>query len=170
MKNKRIAQIVLPILIIGVVAGIWFLKNSSKSQPKAPLETPLEITKLDMDEMLSHGLPVILDFGADACPPCLEMYSDLVAINAEMQGRAIVHFIDVWKYPDEARDFPVQVIPTQTFFTSDRKPYVPSESLRNTIDFKMYSLKDTGEHIYTMHEGPLTKEQMLSILEDMGVK
>jgi thioredoxin 1 len=51
----------------------------------------------------------------------------LKTMNAQMQGKAIIKFVDVWKNGDAARDFPVQVIPTQVFINDDGTPYVPSE-------------------------------------------
>lgn len=44
---------------------------------------------------------------------------------------------------------------------------MPDESLG--IPFTLYSSKETGEHVYTVHEGLLTEEQMKLILQDMGV-
>jgi thioredoxin 1 len=35
---------------------------------------------------------------------------------------------------------------------------------------KMYSSKETEEHMITTHEGGLTKEQILDVLREMGVE
>ena len=94
----------------------------------------------------------------------------LQTMNAEMQGKAIVKFVDVWKNPDAARDFPVQVIPTQVLIAADGTPYAPSEEVSAQIQFSQYSYKDTGELVFTVHQGGLTKEQMRIILKDMGVE
>jgi thioredoxin 1 len=34
----------------------------------------------------------------------------------------------------------------------------------------MYSSKDTNIHVFTTHEGGITKEQLLSILKEMGLE
>jgi thioredoxin 1 len=73
----------------------------------------------------------------------------------------------VWKYTDAANDFPVQVIPTQVFINADGTPYVPSKDLG--VEFGFYSNKDTQEHVFTVHQGGLTAEQLNKILADMGV-
>ncbi|OLN32939.1 Thioredoxin [Desulfosporosinus metallidurans] len=39
----------------------------------------------------------MIDFGADSCVPCKEMAPVLKKLNTEMQGKAIVKFVDVWK-------------------------------------------------------------------------
>lgn len=170
MRKKRIIQICLPIVIVAIVAVIWLVKSSGSEQPTSNLKTPLEITTVDLAEIQSNGLPVIIDFGSDSCIPCKEMAPVLVKMNKEMQDKAVIHFTDVWKNPDAAKDFPVQVIPTQVLFTADGKPYMPSKELQDSIPFTMYSTKDTNDHVFTVHEGGLTEEQMRSILTDMGVK
>ncbi len=168
MNNKRMVQIILPLAIVIAIAGIWLLKQRQSEPPAAALNTPLEITEVDLSTIQAYGLPVIIDFGSDTCIPCKEMAPVLEKMNAEMQGKAIIHFADVWKHPEAAQNFPVQVIPTQLFYTADGKPYVPDEKLG--IAFTIYSHKDTKEHLFTTHQGGLTEEQMRSILLDMGVK
>ena len=46
---------------------------------------------------------------------------------------------------------------------------VPSDALAAEIEFTMYSDKNTNEHIFTVHQGGLTEEEMWSILAEMGV-
>lgn len=170
MIKKRIVQILVPVIIVAVIAGIWLMKNANKNETAGNLQTPLEITSVNIEEIKSKGLPIIIDFGSDSCIPCKEMYPVLVSMNEKMQGKAIIHFVDVWKNQNAAVDFPVQIIPTQVFITADGKPYVPSEELQNRIEFKRYSSKATNEHIFTTHEGGLTEDEMQSILLDMGVR
>lgn len=81
----------------------------------------------------------------------------LKTLNAEMQGKAIIKFVDVWKNGDVAKDFPVQVIPTQVFINADGTPYMPRDDIE--IKFDMYSFKDTGEHAFTVHQGGLTESR-----------
>ena len=127
----------------------------------------LEATSIDLDALKEYNLPIIIDFGADSCNPCKEMAPVLKTLNAEMQGKAIIKFVDVWKNGDAANDFPIQVIPTQVLFNADGMPYVPSDDIG--IKFDLYSFKDTGEHAFTVHQGGLTEDQMRAILADMGV-
>ena len=130
----------------------------------------LHTQKIDLEVLSAYKLPMILDFGSDDCIPCKEMAPVLKTMNTEMQGKAIIRFVDVWKYTDGADGFPVQVIPTQVLVTAEGKPYVPSEAMESSgIRFTMYSTKDTNEHVFTVHQGGLTQEQMRLILKDMGV-
>ena len=34
----------------------------------------------------------------------------------------------------------------------------------------MYSHRETGEHVFTVHQGGLTEEQMRMILKELGVE
>lgn len=142
--------------------------STAKTTTKIPDE-PLALTKsLDLATFLSYGVPVVIDFGADSCIPCKEMAPVLVALHDELKGKAIIRFVDVWKYRELAEGIPLQVIPTQVFFDAAGKPFTPPESLG--IPFTRYSMKDTGEHVFTTHEGGLSKEQLLAIIDAMGTK
>ncbi|MDD2286898.1 MAG: thioredoxin family protein [Acutalibacteraceae bacterium] len=152
-----------------IIAGIWIFKNANSDAPPITdnKDFTLEATNIDLEVLTSYELPIIIDFGADSCIPCKEMAPVLKTLNVEMQGAAIIKFVDVWKNEDVANDFPIQVIPTQIFINADGTPYVPSDDIK--IEFTMYSTKDTNEHVFTVHQGGLTEGQMRRILTDMGV-
>jgi thioredoxin 1 len=141
--------------------------NASQETATNP-DFALAVSKLDLEKLKSYGLPIIIDFGADECIPCKEMAAVLKKLNAEWQGKVIVKFVDVWKYPNEADNFPLQVIPTQFFFDGQGKPFVPSDP--EGMQLTMYSLKGTQEHVYTSHQGGLTETQLKAIFEEMGIK
>ena len=173
MKSKKILKILVPILMLCVILGVWFVQNQAKTKPgeiNSESEFPLNVTSVDLDILTEHELPIIIDFGADECVPCKEMAPVLITLNEEMQGKAIIQFVDVWKNPEAARAFPVQIIPTQIIFNVDGTPYEPSTEIASTIEFMMYEHSETGEHIFTAHQGGLTEEQMRLILADMGVE
>jgi thioredoxin 1 len=184
MDKKKLVKIIIPVCIVLVIASIWVIKNydnspetqttPSEKKGSANLLTAenegdfvLEATTIDLEYLTSYGLPIIIDFGADSCIPCKEMAPVLKEMNAEMRGKAIIKFVDVWENGDAARDFPVQVIPTQIFINSDGTPYVPSNDMG--IEFTMYNFKETEEHAFTVHQGGLTEDQIRLILTDMGV-
>lgn len=130
---------------------------------------PLKITSVDLNTIKSYGVPTVIDFGSDSCIPCKQMAPVLETLNAEFQGRAAVQFMDIWQYTDGVQDFPIQVIPTQVFFTAEGKPFVPSDELAAKIRFDMYSLRDTGEHVFTVHQGGITEDEMRMIFSEMGI-
>jgi thioredoxin len=182
-KTKGIIVAIVAVLILTV----WIVKTQSEkellstnqtesSAPNSEVieeqdasEFALNVTsELDMEQLKSYGLPIIIDFGADTCIPCKEMAPVLKELNESLRGKAIVKFVDVWKYQEIGVNFPIQVIPTQFFFDKNGKPYSPSDDIG--IKFTMYNRNDNNEHVYTVHEGGLSKEEMLTILEELGME
>ena len=195
MKNKKIITVLLLVIIGVVIIGIYFTKNpvsGEKNQPEVQLQQTkpdesqqadtekadneetaadfsLDVSEMiDYEELAAYGLPIIVDYGSDSCIPCKQMAPVLEKMNEEMQGKSFIKFVDVWKYPDAAGNVPVQVIPTQILVNADGSPFVPSEELGAQIEFIMYSSKDTGEQVFTVHLGGITEDQMRMILTEMG--
>lgn len=174
MKSRKglVVKIIVPVLILSVLVGIWIVKNNKKDIVTAGGGNPdfaLHVTqKLDLEKLKSYGIPIVIDFGSDSCIPCKQMAPVLEELNKELQGKAIVRFVDVWKYQDLAEGYPISVIPTQILIDANGNPYKPKDA--QTLQMKMYSSKDTGEHVFTAHEGGVTKEQLLSALKEMGLK
>ena len=177
--NKGILiKVAIPVLIVIVVVGIYIYKKAEESKINSSAQVeenseesiPLEISSVDLEEIKSYGVPFVIDFGSDSCIPCKEMAPVLETLHEEFQGKAIVHFVDVWKNQIAATDFPVSVIPTQVFYNADGTPFVPSEELSGEIEFMMYSSNDTNEHLFTVHQGGVTEEQMRKIFAEMGVE
>lgn len=171
-KSNRKIKIIVPILLFCAVVGIWATKNINKdiiSEPNGNPDFALHVSEeIDLDKLKSYGLPIVIDFGADSCIPCKEMAPVLKELNDELQGKAIIKFVDVWKYTSAGDGYPISVIPTQVFFDASGKPYTPKDS--DTIPMTLFSRNDTGEHVFTTHEGGLTKDQLLDILKGMGLK
>lgn len=168
-KSTRTIKIIVPVLIAVVIAGIFILKNSrDRPAPDVTGDFALEAEEIDLKQLKSHGLPIMIDFGADSCQPCVEMAPVLRELNKELQGKAIIKFVDLWKNRDAAADFPIQAIPTQFFFDEDGNPYVPEDP--QAMQMMMYSMRDTEEHVYTAHQGAMTKEQIMDVLKEMGVE
>ncbi len=122
----------------------------------------------DFQKILSYGLPVIIDFGSDSCDACKKMEPVLEELNKELRGKVIVKFVDVWVNADAAKIFPLRVIPTQFFFDKDGKPYVPSDA--ESSSFIMYGHQLTNAHMFTAHEGGMTKDEIMAALKEMGVE
>lgn len=181
MDKKKLVKIIVPICIVLIIAGIWFLKNYGTDKgganptesadtvlvtPKNDEDFALNASAIDMDALKEYELPIIIDFGSDSCLPCLQFFPILKSLNTELQGRVIIKYVDVYKYGDAASNYPIQVIPTQIFINADGTPYVPGKI---DIEFIRYDYKN-GDHAYTVHEGSLTEDEMRQILADMGVE
>ncbi len=180
MRKKLISMFVI-IAILIAIAGIWLLKNYEKIASQHA-ENNENITSQDvsvnedfefkitseynLDKLKSYHVPIIIDFGSDSCMPCREMEPALKQLNSELQGKAIIKSIDVWRYPELADGYSVELIPTQIFINSDGMPYAPQNAEELGLEF----MKDeNGKHIYTRHIGGLTLEQMKNMLKEMGL-
>jgi thioredoxin 1 len=186
LSRRLVIKIVVPALIIIGVVVIWITKNNNELTKgnetiaeKNNLENgviaeidnvdfELNMTEeIDLEQLKSYGIPIVIDFGADSCIPCKEMAPVLEKLNEELKGKAIVRFVDVWKYPELAANFPISIIPTQVLIDKDGKPYIPTET--NSQGMIIYETKDTNEHVFTTHEGGITEEEMLKLLKEMGM-
>lgn len=188
MKDKKlILKILVPVVIVMVIVGIWFIKNTPEkeeivdNQSQAGKENTVEeiqgadftlkvSEQIDFEALAEYGLPVIADYGSDDCIPCKQMAPVLETMNVEFSGRAFIKFADVWKYQDSAGNVPIQLIPTQVLFHADGTPFVPSDELQQEMEFIMYSDRESGEHVFTVHQGGLSEEQFRRILSEMGVE
>ena len=159
-------RVAILLLIAVAIGGIWIVKQRQKAL-KEQAEALHVTSEKSLAEALTSGLPVVIDFGADSCAPCREMAPVLEELNRTLQGKAVIKFVDVWKYPDLAKDYPLRVIPTQFFFDRDGKPFTPSDARFGMI---LYGDGDTKGHTFTAHEGGMTREQLLAVLAEMGVR
>lgn len=180
-KSKKgiILKIIIPVLIIIAIAGIWIVKNRNKNEIAGTDKSGTVVTdnpdfelhvteNIDLEKLTSYGIPIVIDFGADSCIPCKEMAPVLKELNTELQGKAIIKFVDVWKYQQLAQGYPISLIPTQIFIDAEGNPYTPKDP--QAMQMKMYTSRDNGEHIFTAHEGGMTKDQILRVLKEMGLE
>lgn len=165
--NKKVISTIAVITIIIIIIGIWIIKNNTNSKQKENVDFKLNITKsFNLDKLKEYNLPIIIDFGADYCVPCRQMAPALKQLNSELQEKAIIRFVDVGKYPNLANGYPIELIPTQIFINADGTPYAPKNSEQLELEF----VKDeNGNHIFTIHIGELTVDQMRNMLKEMGL-
>ena len=180
-KRKLAKKIIIPVLLICIVFGIWIVKikvensnplksdNASGNVETTNPDFALNVTtELDMEKLKSYGIPIIIDFGADSCIPCKEMAPVLKALNKELQGKVIIKFVDVWKNETLSKGYPVSVIPTQIFIDANGNPYTPKNP--DALKMKIITAGEPKKHIFTAHEGGMTKEQLMSVLKEMGME
>lgn len=178
LQKSTWMKVAVLLLIAVAIGGIWLVKQKEKSGQTVAGQAlttegtgsgPLLVTDAkELEGLRSLRLPVIVDFGADACVPCKEMAPVLEELNRTLQGKAVVKFVDVWKYKELAEGYPLRVIPTQFFFDKDGKPFKPSDAQKSQMI--LYATQESKEHLFTAHEGGMTREQLLAALEEMGVQ
>ncbi|TKJ42152.1 hypothetical protein CEE37_00305 [candidate division LCP-89 bacterium B3_LCP] len=95
-------------------------------------------------EQKSAVLPRLLELGSVGCRSCDMMAPIIDELKEEYAGRLSVEFYDVRKDPTLARQYRIRIIPTQIFLETDGKEFF-------------------------RHEGFLPKDEILTILDQMGV-
>lgn len=107
--------------------------------------TALFAAAADSPEIPAKGMVTMIDLGADRCIPCKMMAPILEKVKKDFEGRALIHFYDVWKDRTPADRYRIRVIPTQIFFDKD------------------------GKEVYR-HEGFLSEADIVAKLKSLGVK
>lgn len=87
----------------------------------AQTNTPATGTNAVAVKPAKAPLPKLLDLGADKCVPCKLMMPVLAELKTNYLGKLEVEFIDVWKNPDAAKKYGIEVIPTQIFYSAQGK-------------------------------------------------
>jgi thioredoxin 1 len=139
MKNHY-----MKILTGAVIITLSFLFNF----PQAPVITcltPAAAQAAETKEIPAKGMVTMVDLGAKKCVPCKMMMPVMEKIEKTYQGKAVIHFYDVWEDREPATRFGIRGIPTQIFFDKDTK------------------------EVYR-HVGFMSEEEIVSQLTKMGVK
>jgi len=100
--------------------------------------------KIDLQALMSKGVPVLLEFGRGWCIPCKYMKPILEDTSRAFAGRVIVTTVDMDANKDLVSSFRIRMMPTQVFIMPDGK-----EFFRN--------------------EGTLERDQIAQIFAKMGV-
>lgn len=95
---------------------------NNDSQPAAPaVPASLGTAKPSAAPVAPARLPKLLDLGATKCIPCKMMAPVLENLKKEYDGRLEVGFIDVWENPNAAKQYKIDLIPTQIFYSDSGK-------------------------------------------------
>jgi thioredoxin 1 len=147
---NKVGKIVIVIVLIAAIAVVIVVEQRHKANTTPTINenaafNPTEENTTPTTEVgQTKALPRLIDLGADKCIPCKMMAPILEELKKEYAGRLQVDFIDVWKNPDEAKRYGIQLIPTQIFFDA------------------------RGKELFR-HEGFFSKEDILAKWKEFGV-
>lgn len=139
-------RLVSALALLVIISSFGLAVDPPTDQSDAPIWAAkgevLVTNRLDID--FSRYLVTFIELGADRCIPCKKMQPIMKEIAAAFPDRVQVIFYDVWKDPEPARKYKIQLIPTQVF-----------------VDQK-------GNEI-GRHAGLYPKEEILELLKKHGI-
>ncbi len=135
-------RMIIVIVLAAAVCGVLYAKNRKGDPAPAP-ETATAPSPAPAASSPA-GLPKLVDLGATKCIPCKMMAPILEEMKKTYAGKLEVVFIDVWEKPEEAKQYRINLIPTQIFFDASGK-----ERFR--------------------HEGFFAREDILAKWKELGV-
>ncbi len=133
------AKVLIVIALVVAVGAIMFAKNRERDSQTTASSALAEVEKNE-----SPDLPRLVDLGAGKCIPCKMMAPILEELKEEYGGRMEVVFIDVWENPNMAREYDIEIIPTQIFYDA------------------------AGKELFR-HQGFYSREEILAKWEELGV-
>jgi len=140
-------KVVITLLIL-VSCSLFCSQNSGEqaSEPNSQQNAKNEENLIIMDEQLdfSKHKVTFIELGADRCIPCKAMQPVMREIAKEYKGTIQVVFYDVWKTPKYAKEYGIQLIPTQVFIDKN------------------------GEEIFR-HVGFYAKDEIIKMLKEKGI-
>jgi thioredoxin 1 len=89
------------------------IKNLNKEKIMAK---PIHVSDADFNEVINSGKPVLVDFWADWCGPCVMLAPAIEELAGEFDGKAIVAKMDVQENSAIPAQFGIRNIPTLLFF------------------------------------------------------
>lgn len=103
-----------------MLKGTWYKRTGAEAPPSAiTWHTELDAAMADAAKL---ERPILVDFAADWCPPCITMKHDVwpdPAVVAAVRGGYVPLLVDVDRLPDVATQYGVSGIPSVMVLDED---------------------------------------------------
>lgn len=100
----------------------------------------MTFTDQNIHEIIASGQPVMIDFWATWCGPCVSMGPTIEAVSKEYEGRVVVGKYNIDEESDLTTQYRIMSIPTILTFKDGKKTELrlvgaqSIEKLRETLD------------------------------------
>lgn len=85
------------------------------------VRTTFEVTGGNFDaQVLKSSLPVLVEFGAEWCPPCKMLAPTIHALAAKYAGKLSIGTLDADEYPQFVQQYGVMGLPTLILFQNGK--------------------------------------------------
>lgn len=128
-----------------IITGILFTAVPDEATAQNTSVSASDLISGKPQQLPIKGMVTMVDIGAHSCIPCKMMTPVIEALSEEYEGKAVIAFIDVWEYREEAPKYGISAIPTQIFYDVHGK-----EQFR--------------------HVGFMDKKSIIAKLTELGVK
>ena len=134
MMNKKFDLKNIAIVILGIIIIIeaFFIGTQMKSKEDVESRDSVFIqaqTIEDINALKQENKPLIVVFGADYCPTCIN-YKPYIKEMAELYGDQVdIKYVDTVDCEDIRDDYNIEFIPSTLFFDKEGNPYKPSKDL-----------------------------------------
>ena len=124
MKKNILIFLLLTVIVVETIVGFTYINSIKKTDIFYHADTTEEI-----DELRTLGKPLIVVFGADYCPTCIN-YKPYVKECAELfDDNVIVKYVDTVEHESIRNEYNIEFVPSTLFFDANGNPYQPSSKL-----------------------------------------
>lgn len=103
------------LLAVGIIAVVGVVFTNSHIKYSA------FVKEFDYAKAKATGLPMLVEFGFQTCPPCKMMKPVLKSLKKEHSGEFAIGYIDVINDPDAMKQYKIEATPTMIFYDKDGK-------------------------------------------------
>lgn len=99
-----------------------------------------KFTDENVNEIIASGQPVVVDFWATWCGPCMGMAPVIARLAAEYEGKVVIGKYNVDEETDFSTEYRIMSLPTILFFKDGKKTDLrlagsqTEDKLRETIE------------------------------------
>ncbi|MDE6532652.1 MAG: thioredoxin family protein [Muribaculaceae bacterium] len=147
MRKKLLTFAAVTALIAGSCSGNG--KSSASDSDSTPAKATSETSSaVKSDEkaqnyviadgqlLSANGLPMVVDFSAEWCPPCRQLKPIFASLKEEYKGKVDFVTINVDSLPDLASKYKIESIPALIFISRDGQELYRSIGFREALEIK----------------------------------